>query len=52
MDEVERIKEVLENEAAPIEEVCVALEEEGKMEEFEDSLEGSNKDMYTWSQIL
>ena len=36
MDEVEIIMEVLYNEASPIEEVCVELEEEEKMEEAED----------------
>ena len=32
VDEVEIIMEVLDNEAAPIEEVCIELEEEGEME--------------------
>ena len=52
VDEVERITEVLENEAAQIKEVCVESEEEAKMEEVEDILEGSNKDIYTGSQIF
>ena len=52
VDEVERITEVLGDEAAPIEEVCIESEEEEKMEEVEGSLEGSNEDLYTGSQIL
>ena len=42
VDEVEIIMEVLDDEAAPTEEVCVESEEEEKMEEVEDSSEGSN----------
>ena len=47
VDEVEIIMEMLDDEAAPIEEVCVESEEEEKMEEVEYSSEGINKDMYT-----
>ena len=39
MDDVEIIIEVLDNKAAPIEEVSVESEEEEKIEEVEDSLE-------------
>ena len=38
VDEVEIIMEVLDDEADPIEEVCVESEEEEKMEKVEDSL--------------
>ena len=52
MDKVERIIEVLDNKAAPIEELCIESDEEEKMEEVEDSFEGSNEDLYTGSQIV
>ena len=52
MDEVERIIQVLDNKAAPIEEVCAESEEEENMKEVEDSSEGIDKDMYTGSQIV
>ena len=42
VDEVERIMEVLDNEASPIEEVWVELEEEEKMEDVEDISERSD----------
>ena len=44
--------DMLDDEDAPIEEVCVESEEEEKMEEIEDSSEGSDKDMYTGSRIV
>ena len=44
--------EMLDIEAAPIEEVCVESEEEGKIEEVEDISEGSDKDLYTGSWIV
>ena len=47
MDEVERIMQMLDDEAAPIEEVCDELEEEEKMEEVEDISEGRDKYLYT-----
>ena len=49
VDEVERIMEVLDDEAAPIKEVCIESEKEEKMEKVENSSEGSNEGMYTGS---
>ena len=44
--------EVLDDEASPIEEVYIESEEEEKMKEVEDSLEGSDRDLYTGSLIV
>ena len=52
VDEVEIIIQVLDNEASPIEKYCAESEEEEKMEEIEDSSEGSDEDMYTGSRIV
>ena len=52
MDGVEIIIQVLDDEAAPIEEVCSELEEEENMKEVEDSFEGSDEDLYTGSRIV
>ena len=52
MYEVERTMKVLDNEDDLIKEVCVELEEEEKIEEVEDSSEGSDEDMYTGSIIV
>ena len=52
VDEVEIIMQMLDNEADPIEEVFAELEEEGEMEEVEDSSEESNKGLYTASRIV
>ena len=52
MDGVEIIIQVLDDEAAPIEEVCSESEEEENMKEVEDSSEGSNEDLYTGSRIV
>ena len=52
VDEVERIIQVLENEATPIEEFFSESEEEEKMKEVEDSSKGSDKDLYTGSRII
>ena len=41
--------EALDDEAVPNEEVCAESEEEEKMEEVEDSSEGSDEDLYTGS---
>ena len=43
---------MLEDKVTPIEEVCVESEEEEKMKEVEDSYEGSDKNLYTGSQII
>ena len=52
MDEVERMMEVLDNEATLIEKVCIESEEEEKKEKVEDSSEGSDEDLYTGSRIV
>ena len=52
VDEVERIIQVLDDKATPIEEVFSESEEEEKMKEVEDSSEGSDKDLYTGSRII
>ena len=52
VDEVERIIHVLDDEATPIKEVFSESEEEEKMKEVEDSYEGSDKNLYTGSQII
>ena len=44
--------EVLDDKAAPIEEVCVESEEEEKMKEVKDSLEESDEDLYKGSRIV
>ena len=43
---------MLYNESDPIKELCVESEEEEKMEEVEDSPEGSDKDLSAGSQMV
>ena len=50
--EVERIMKVLDNKASQIEEVCIESEEQEKMEEIENSSEGSDKYLYKGSRIM
>ena len=52
VDKVERIIQVLEDEATPIEEFFSESEEEEKTKEVEDSSKGSDEDLYTGSQII
>ena len=43
---------MLDDKATPIEEVFSESEEEEKMKEVEDIYDGSDKDLYTGSQII
>ena len=52
MDEVERIIQVLDDEATPIEEIFSESEEEEKMKGVEDIYDGSDEYLYTGSQII
>ena len=52
VDDVERIIQVLDDEATPIKYFFSESEEEEKMKEVEDSSEGSDEDLYTGSRII